>query len=161
MANNQNQGFENQGYDAELQINGIVFDAKTVKPKLKRTPARADTTGTGAFEQNRANKVAFSLSVSAFRYSSMTPHAAPFNIGIDEYVTIAYWPNKADSGDFSLAWFSEHFLITDYSEDTNAESGLQTIDIEGISSGRFAMPGPDVDTVSPLFPAPGTVEDAL
>jgi hypothetical protein len=158
MPNNQNQGFELQGYDGRLEINGVAFDAKTVKPKLKRTPARSDTTGDGAFECNRANKVSFSLSVSAFRYSSMNPHAAPFTIGVNEFVYVYYWPNRNDAGDPTKAWFCPFFMITDYSEDINAESGLQTIDIEGISSGKFSMPGPGTPAL-PFYPAPGRITD--
>lgn len=137
-----NVGDELQGYDARLKINGVLFNAKTVKPHVKRTAQRADVLSTGAYEVNRANKIGFSLSVGAFRYSSLNPHAAPFSIMRDEYVELRYWPNKDDVADLNACFYCAEFLITDYSEDTNAESGLQTIDIQGISSGSVFLPGP-------------------
>jgi hypothetical protein len=137
-----------QGYTPQIKLGGTQWELKSGEPKLHIATVRGDTTFVGFDEVNHPNKRGFSFSFEAFRYSDLNPHGSPANIGLSTgtwKTALIYYPTGDTSTD-STAWRSgtvtgSAFVVEEYSESFNAESGLVTCRVSGKSSGQIKMPG--------------------
>lgn len=134
---------ELRGWQPKLKINGTLFDVKSGEPTNVRGTAPGDTVGTGRWKYPVVDKESFEFSFTAIRYTNLNPHAAPYFLAgtSNDTVSLIYWPNEDDIADSTKAWRSATFLIEKYSESFNADQGLLTISVSGVSQGRAYRPG--------------------
>jgi hypothetical protein len=131
------------GSDALIIINSYRFEVKEGTIKETRSTARTDVTGGGIVQGHKVDKAVLNLNFKALRYSTLIPHAAPYNIassGEQDWSDIVVYPNRADEGDLSKSW-RFYGVWTEYSEQFNADQGLLTLDAACVSTEGYSRPG--------------------